>query len=77
MKIDKTSNKNVLIYYIGYVTMKDLKYVKLNSVNPLYLILRKVNGYFEGININKYLTLVPTNKEKIKNVKEFGVKLEI
>ena len=57
--------------------MKDLKYVKLNSVNPLYLILRKVNGYFEGININKYLTLVPTNKEKIKNVKEFGVKLEI
>ena len=77
MKIDKTSNKNVLIYYIGYVTMKDLKYVKLNSVNPLYLILRKVNGYFEGININKYLTLVPTNKEKIKNGKEFGVKLEI
>ena len=77
MKIDKTSNKNVLIYYIGYVTMKDLKYVKLNSVNPLYLILRKVNGYFEGININTYLTLVPTNKEKIKNVKEFGVKLEI
>ena len=77
MKIDKTTNKNVLIYYIGYVTMKDLKYVKLNSVNPLYLILRKVNGYFEGININKYLTLVPTNKEKIKNVKEFGVKLEI
>ena len=47
---------------------KDSKYVKINSVNPLYLIFNKVNGYFEEINGNKYLTLVPTNesKEKIK-----------
>ena len=40
-KIDEKSYKNILIYYIGYVTIKNLKYVKINSVNPLYLI---VNG---------------------------------
>ena len=40
-------------------TIKDLKYVKINRVNPLYLIFRKVNGYFERINKNEYLMLVP------------------
>ena len=34
-------------YYIGYVTIKDSKYVKISSLNPLYLIFRKVDGYFE------------------------------
>ena len=32
------------------MTIKDLKYAKINSVNPPYLILSKVNGYFEEIN---------------------------
>ena len=35
------------------MTIKDLKYVKINSVNPLYLIINKVNEYFEEINGNK------------------------
>ena len=58
----------MLIYYIEYVTIKDLKYVTINSVNTLYLIINEVNGYFKGINDNKYLTLVSSNenKEKIK-----------
>ena len=47
IKIDENSYKNILIYYIGYVTIKDSKYLKINSVNPLYLIINKVNGYFE------------------------------
>ena len=68
IKIDEKSYKNILIYYIGYVTIKDSKYIKINSVNPLYLIFNKVNGYFEEINGNKYLTLVPTN-ENTKNKK--------
>ena len=38
IKIDEKSYKNILIYDIGYVTIKDSKYVKINSVNPLYLI---------------------------------------
>ena len=72
IKIDENSYKDIFIYYIGYVMIKDSKYVKINSVNPLYLIFRKVNGYFEEINGNKYLTLVPTNesKEKTKKYKE-------
>ena len=59
------------------MTIKDSKYVKVNSVNPLYLIINKVNGYFEEINGNKYLTLVPTNesKEKIKKYEELWRKI--
>ena len=61
------------------MTIKDLKYAKINNVNPLYLIFSKVNGYFEENNGNKYLTPVPTNetKEKLKNMKNFRVKSEI
>ena len=59
------------------MTIKDSKYIKINSVNPLYLIFNKVNGYFEEINGNKYLTLVPTNenKEKIKKYEELWSKI--
>ena len=66
-----------LIYYIGYVTIKDLKYVKINSVNPSYLIFSKVNGYFEEINKSKYLTLVPSNgsKKKIKKYEDLWIKI--
>ena len=48
------------------MTIKDLKYGKINSVNPLYLILNKVNEYFEEINENKYFRLAPTNESKEK-----------
>ena len=64
IKIDEKPNKIILIYYIGYVTIKDSKYVKIKSVNSLYLIFGKLNGYFEEINGNKCLTLVPTNHSK-------------
>ena len=46
VKICKKSYRNILIYYIGYVTIKDSKYVKIYSVNSLYLIFRKLSGYF-------------------------------
>ena len=62
--MDEKSNKNILIYYIGYVTIKN--YLKIYSVNPLYLIFGKVNRYFEEINENKYLALVSTNESKEK-----------
>ena len=61
VKIDEKSNKNILIHYIEHVPIKDLKYVKINSVNLLYLIFSRVNEYFEEINKSKYSTLVPTN----------------
>ena len=44
IKIDEKSYKSIHIYYIRYSTIKDSKYVKINSVNPLYLIFIKVNG---------------------------------
>ena len=69
IKIDEKSYKNILIYYIGYVTITDSKYVNIYSVNPLYLISSKMNGYFEEINENKYLTLVSNNESKVKNKK--------
>ena len=49
---------------MGYVTVKDSKYLNINCVNSLYLIINKVNGYVEKINKNKYLTPVPTNEIK-------------
>ena len=59
--------------------IKDSKYVEINSINPFYLILGKVNGYFEEIDENKYLTLVPINesKEIIKNMEKCRVKSNI
>ena len=62
VKTDEKAYKNILIYYIGYLMIKDLKYVKIDSVNPLYFIFSKVNGRFEEISKSKYLMLVPTNE---------------
>ena len=60
IKIDEKSYKNIFIYYIDYMK------IKINSENPLYLIINKVKGYFEEINGNKYLTLILTNENKAK-----------
>ena len=46
------------------------EYVKSYSVNPLQLIFRTVNGYFEEINKNKYLAVVLTNESKGKTRKQ-------
>ena len=59
--------KNIILYYLAYKTIKNLKYVKICSVNLLYLIFNKMNGYFEENNGNQYLKLVPTNESKEKN----------
>ena len=47
LKIDKKSYENFDIYYIGYITVKDSYYVKINSVNLLYLIINEADGYIE------------------------------
>ena len=47
LKIGKNSYKNIHVYYIGFITMKNCDYVKINSVNPLYFIIGEVNGYNE------------------------------
>ena len=66
-KIAEKSHKNILIYYIGYVAIKDSKHsnnVKVNNLNSLLILFGKVNGYFEEINGNKILTLVLTGESK-------------
>ena len=47
IKLEEKSYKNILFYYIAYVTIKDSKYVKINSLNPLYLMFNRINSCFE------------------------------
>ena len=79
IEIDEKSNsfKSILVYYTGFATFKDLRYVKVNCLNPLYLIVNKIDGYFVEINRNKYLTLVPTNQNEdtLKKFKELRNKI--
>ena len=78
INIDKKSYKNIDIYYIGNITIKNLSYVSINSVNPLYLINNKVNGYIEECNRNKYLTLVFNyeNNDSLKTSTELWNKIK-
>ena len=54
---------------------KDWKHVKINSVNPLYLIFSKVNGNFEETHKNNYLILVPINESK-EIIKKIWITME-
>ena len=82
LKIDKKDYNEIDIYYIGYVTVKKIANCNnINSVNPLYLMINEMIGYFEEKNGNKYLVLddVDKNKEVSKKYKQVweGVKKEI
>ena len=56
LKIDKKSYKNMCIYYTEYITIKKIDdYEHVDSVNPLYLIIDKVDGFIEEKNGNKNL----------------------
>ena len=41
IKINEKSHKNILIYYIGYVTTNNLKYIKINTL-PGKTLLGKI-----------------------------------
>ena len=45
IKIDKKSCKNIGIYNIGYIAIKNDDYENIGSVNPLCLIVGKADGY--------------------------------
>ena len=62
--IIQKSYENFLVYYTGYVTIKDLSYARIDSENPLSLITNNINRYIEESKRNKYLTLVPTDETK-------------
>ena len=81
LKIDKKDYETD-IYYIGYVTIKNIgDYNDINSVNPLHLMINEMIGHFEEINGIKYLVLddLDENKEVLRKHEEVwqGIKKEI
>ena len=82
LKIDKKSYKDIDIYYIGYITIKKIGDCEnIYSVNPLYLIIGKVDGHIEEKNESKYLVFDSTdeNKEVLEKYTELwdGIKNKI
>ena len=63
IKMDNKSYKNIIIYYIWYITIKNLSYVNINSINLVNLITDNVDGYIEESSGNKYFTLVFNDKK--------------
>ena len=70
LKRDKKIFKGINIYYTGYVTKKE-EY-KINIVNPLYLLIYKIDGFIEEKRGNKYLNIAFTdnNDEVLRKYKE-------
>ena len=64
LKIDKKSYKNIDIYYTKNIIIRGSDYVKINSVNPFYVIVDKVHGNFEEKNGNKYLIIDSKDKKR-------------
>ena len=48
------------IYYTGYVDKKPE--CGVNSVNPLYLMINRIDGFIEENNGNKYLNISDKNR---------------
>ena len=71
----KSRTKMFVFILHWIVAIKDSKYAKISSVNPLYLIFFNVNEYFEQINKNKYLKLVPILKAKKQKYEELWSKI--
>ena len=57
LELDKKSWKDIDIYYIGYVDKNKPSEWKLNSVNPLYLIVNRVYGTVLEKNGIKFLSI--------------------
>ena len=62
LKIDEKLYKNIDIYYIGLNTLKDFYYVKIISVNPLYLIVSEVDRYVKEKTGSIYLVFDSANE---------------
>ena len=48
-EIDKKLYKNVIIYYLEYITIKNLSYTKNNSLNHFNFVFNYVGIYIEKI----------------------------
>ena len=55
LNVGKKSYKSIDIYYIGYITNKNIyDYESIYSVNPLYLHIGHASGYIEEKNGNNF-----------------------
>ena len=65
LKIDKKSYKDINIYNIGYLTKKKTDdSMNINSVNPLYLGITRVDGFIEEKGMDKYFVFDSTDENK-------------
>ena len=54
---------NLGIYYIGYVTNEvEIPERNVNSVNPLYLMINRIDDFIEEKNGDKYLDIASTDR---------------
>ena len=61
------------------MTVKDLGYIKIDTVNPLHIIINKVDGFIEesiGKKLNVVFLVMKVNKS-VKNTKSYAVKSEV
>ena len=48
LKIDKKSYKDIDIYYIGFITIKEFGHCdNIRSINPLSLVIHSPRGHFK------------------------------
>ena len=68
---------DINIYYIGYITKKP-EY-NIDSVNPLYLLIRELDGFFDENEGNKYLNITLTDSNVLIKYAEVwsGIKDQI
>ena len=73
----KNLNLGLDIYYIAYVDKKPEWNV--DSVNPLYLIIKRIDRLIEEKNRDKYLNINNTdrNSEALKKIQKFEMELKI
>ena len=69
LKLDKKASISLGIYYISYVTKKHEWNV--NSVNRLYLMINRTDGFIEEKNCDKYLNVALTDR-KSKMLKKYS-----
>ena len=76
LKLDKKTSMGLGICYIGYAT-KNHEW-NVNSVNPLYLMINRIDGFIEEKNGDKYLNIADTerNSEVLKKNSEVWNKIK-
>ena len=60
LKLDKKTSMGLGIYHIGYIAKKS-EY-EINSVNPLYLLINRIDGFIEEKDGNKYFSITFTDR---------------